>query len=451
MTLIAADTHYLVVGLGATGLSCVRYLMAHGKVCSVIDSRQSPPGLDTLRAEFPDVEVTLGGFDTDVMTRADVLVMSPGVPLSTPAVQAALAKGVRLSSDIELFCQAHQGRTVLITGSNAKSTVTSWLADVARRAGTSYVVGGNLGQPALSLLDEPVELAILELSSFQLELVGPLRADVATVLNVTEDHQDRYPSFAAYQQTKQRIYFGCRHAVFNRDDALTSPLLPTGVAQTSFGLGQPDLNQFGVVDHEGEAWLACGRDPWLRASDVALPGRHNRSNALAVMALAQAIGLDREAIIEALREFKGLPHRCEPVGSINGVQFVNDSKGTNVGATLAAVEGLGRDHPGRLILLLGGQGKGADFSSLNEPVARLCKSSWVFGQDQAQIAAALSGGASANTIHCVDTMEQALTGAEAEAISGDIVLLSPACASFDQFNDFQHRGDVFRSWVEARL
>ncbi|HET8905113.1 MAG TPA: cyanophycin synthetase, partial [Saccharospirillum sp.] len=249
----------------------------------------------------------------------------------------------------------------------------------------------------------------------------------------------------------QRIYFGCRHAVFNRDDALTSPLLPTGVAQTTFGLGQPDLNQFGVVEQEGEAWLACGREPWLRASEVALPGRHNRSNALAVMALAQAIGLDREAIVEALREFKGLPHRCEPVGSINGVQFVNDSKGTNVGATLAAVEGLGRDHPGRLILLLGGQGKGADFSSLNEPVAQLCKSSWVFGQDQAQIAAALSSGASASTVHCVDTMEQALTGAEAEAISGDIVLLSPACASFDQFNDFQHRGDVFRSWVEARL
>lgn len=187
MALIAADTHYLVVGLGATGLSCVRYLVAQGKLCSVIDSRQTPPGLDTLRAEFPNVEVTLGGFDADVMTRVDVLVMSPGVPLSTPAVQVALANGVRLSSDIELFCQAHQGRTVLITGSNAKSTVTSWLADIARRAGLSYVVGGNLGQPALTLLEEPVELAILELSSFQLELVGPLRADVATVLNVSED------------------------------------------------------------------------------------------------------------------------------------------------------------------------------------------------------------------------------------------------------------------------
>ena len=451
MALIAADTQYLVVGLGATGLSCVRYLVAQGKLVSVIDSRQTPPGLETLRAEFPDVEVTLGGFDADVMTRVDVLVMSPGVPLSTPAVQTALANGVRLSSDIELFCQAHQGRTVLITGSNAKSTVTSWLADIAGRAGLSYVVGGNLGQPALTLLEEPVELAILELSSFQLELVGPLRADVATVLNVSEDHQDRYPSFAAYQQTKQRIYFGCRHAVYNRDDVLTSPLLPTGVAQTTFGLGQPDLNQFGVLEHEGEAWLACGRDLWLPACDVALPGRHNRSNALAVMALAKATGLGRDAILASLKSFKGLPHRCEPVGSINGVQFVNDSKGTNVGATLAAVDGLGRDHPGRLILLLGGQGKGADFSSLNEPVAQLCKSSWVFGQDQEQIVAALSAGGRSSTVHRVDTMEQALAGAEAEALTGDIVLLSPACASFDQFNDFQHRGDVFRSWVEARL
>lgn len=445
MTLITADTHYLIVGLGATGLSCVRYLHAQGKLCAVIDSRPSPPGLDALRAEFPDVEVTLGGFDARVMAQADVLVMSPGVPLSTPEVQAALANGAHLSSDIELFCKAHQGRTVLITGSNAKSTVTSWLADVARRARVFYVVGGNLGQPALSLLEQPAELAILELSSFQLELVGPLRADVATVLNVSEDHLDRYSSFAAYQQTKQRIYFGCRHAVFNRDDALTSPLLPTGVQQTSFGLSEPDLNQFGMIVRDGEAWLACGRDAWLKAAEVALPGRHNRGNALAVIALATAIGLDREAIVASVRDFKGLLHRCEPVGSIDGVLYVNDSKGTNVGATLAAVDGLGSDQPGRLILLLGGQGKGADFSSLREPVATLCKSSWVFGQDQVQIAKALAG-----EVHCVETLEQALAGASAQAMAGDTVLLSPACASFDQFTDFQHRGDVFRSWVEAR-
>jgi UDP-N-acetylmuramoylalanine--D-glutamate ligase len=446
MTLITADTQYLVVGLGATGLSCVRYLQAQGKFCSVIDSREAPPGLDTLRAEFPSVEVTLGGFDADVMARADVLVMSPGVPLSTPAVQAALAKGLRLSSDIELFCQAHQGRTVLITGSNAKSTVTSWLADAVERSGTSYVVGGNLGQPALSLLDTPADLAILELSSFQLELVGQLRADVATVLNVSEDHQDRYPSFAAYQQTKQRIYFGCRHAVYNRDDALTAPLLPTGVARTSFGLGEPDIRQFGVIGHQGEAWLACGKELLLSAREVALPGRHNRSNALAVMALATAVGLDRDATLASIKQFRGLPHRCEPVGSLDGVHYVNDSKGTNVGATLAAVEGLGRDHPKQLILLMGGQGKDADFSSLESPVAQLCKSVWVFGEDQSKIASVLTGD-----VHRVATMEQALTGARAQAAPGDTVLLSPACASFDQFNDFQHRGDVFRSWVEDRL
>jgi UDP-N-acetylmuramoylalanine--D-glutamate ligase len=307
-------------------------------------------------------------------------------------------------------------------------------------------VGGNLGQPALSLLDTPVDLAILELSSFQLELVGQLHADVATVLNVSEDHQDRYPSFAAYQQTKQRIYFGCRHAVYNRDDALTAPLLPTGVTRTSFGLGEPDLKQFGVIEHQGEAWLACGKEPLLSALEVALPGRHNRSNALAVLALASAVGLDREAIIASLKEFKGLPHRCEPVGSLDGVQYVNDSKGTNVGATLAAVEGLGRDHPGRVILLMGGQGKGADFSSLTSPVSELCKSVWVFGEDQSIIAAVLTGD-----VHRVATMEQALTGVRAQATPGDTVLLSPACASFDQFNDFQHRGDVFRSWVEERL
>ena len=304
------------------------------------------------------------------------------------------------------------------------------------------MVGGNLGRPALELLDEPADLAILELSSFQLELLPPLSAEVATVLNVSEDHLDRYPSFDAYRQAKLRIYSGARRVVYNRADALTrtdwqAPAL-------SFGLDRAESDSFGLIEQDGEPWLAQGEQPWLPAREVALPGRHNLSNALACLALGSAIGLPRLAMLESLRSFGGLPHRCELVANKAGVRFVNDSKGTNVGATLAAVEGLGREAPGHLILLVGGQGKDADFASLAAPVNELCKAVFAYGEDGDQLAAAIGPIAQR-----LDTLEAALDAAVAVAVSGDTVLLSPACASFDQFRNFEHRGDVFRARVEA--
>lgn len=437
-----ANRHYRVVGLGATGLSCVRFLRARGQRVSVADSRPDPPGLAELRRHWPEVEVHTGDFGAAGLADADILVMSPGVPLSTPAVQAAIEAGVPITSDIELFHQSFTGRLVLITGSNAKSTVTSWLADMAERAGLAHVVGGNLGRPALELLDEAAELAIVELSSFQLELLPPLVSEVATVLNVSKDHLDRYPSFAAYHQAKLRIHRGARRIVFNRADARTRPA--TTAPTLSFGLDPADEGDFGLIGRDGRQWLARGREAWLAGDEVGLPGRHNRANALAALALGQAIDLPRPAMLDSLRHFAGLAHRCELVARLGGVRYVNDSKGTNVGATLAAIEGLGEEAPGRLLLLAGGQGKGADFSPLAPAVRQYCKAVFLYGEDAAVLAAALDG-----KVHRLTTLEAALEAANAVAEAGDTVLLSPACASFDQFRDFQHRGEVFRTRVEA--
>ncbi|MHA7880944.1 MAG: UDP-N-acetylmuramoyl-L-alanine--D-glutamate ligase [Saccharospirillum sp.] len=435
--------HFLVVGLGATGLSCVRFLRGRGERVLVTDSREAPPGLDALKNEFPDLSVATGGFDREMLAVADVLVMSPGVPLSTPEIAEVIAEGTAVASDIALFREAFAGRLAVITGSNAKSTVTAWLADMAERAGAAYVVGGNLGEPALNLLDRDAELAILELSSFQLELVPALHADVAAMLNLSADHMDRYPSLEAYASAKQRIFQGCKLALYNRNDAQTGPRVAVD-AMRSFGLDAPTGNNAGVIDHDGERWLALGQQPWLAASQVSLPGRHNLENALATLAMGEALGFDTDAMLDSLRQFKGLPHRCEPVAEKAGIRFINDSKGTNVGATLAAVEGLGRDAAGKLILLLGGQAKDGDFTPLQAAIDAYCKAVYVYGEDAPGIAAALG-----ERVTRVDTLEAALSAAVAVAKPGDTVLLSPACASFDQFRNFEHRGDVFRQWVEG--
>lgn len=439
----AKNRNYLVVGLGATGLSCVRYLRGRGDRVLVTDSRNDPPGLAALKEEFPDLSVATGGFDREMLAIADVLVMSPGVPLATPEIAEAIAEGKAISSDIALFREAFQGRLAVITGSNAKSTVTSWLADMAQRAGVSHVVGGNLGEPALNLLETPADLAILELSSFQLELVPALSADVAVVLNVSADHMDRYSDLTTYAAAKQRIFQGCKLALYNRNDAQTGPLVAVD-SMRSFGLDVPTGRNTGLVEREGEPWLAQGDELWMQADKVSLPGRHNLENALATLALADALNIDADAILASLQQFKGLPHRCELVAEKAGIRFINDSKGTNVGAALAAVEGLGRDPTGRLLLLLGGQSKGGDFNPLRQSIADCCKATFAYGEDAKQIHDTLG-----DLVTQVETLEEALTAAVSIAKAGDTVLLSPACASFDQFRNFEHRGEVFRQWVEG--
>ncbi|TXR51996.1 UDP-N-acetylmuramoyl-L-alanine--D-glutamate ligase [Reinekea thalattae] len=439
---IDTTKQYLVVGLGVTGASCVRYLVARGCSVAVIDSRQAPPAKAQIEQEFPQVIMHLGDLDANILSAADVLVMSPGVPLATPAIQQAINSGVEISSDIELFLNEFDGKWVAITGSNAKSTVTQWLGEALMAGGHKTLIAGNIGTPVLSVVDQMFDVAVLELSSFQLELLSQPEADVAVVLNISEDHMDRYDSLDDYRRAKLRIYEGAHHMLVNREDELTWPEVKTSKQLTSFGLHETDQG-YGLSLHQGELYICHNAQPVLAASQLGLPGRHNQANAMAVLALADSIGNDRSATLSSLKVFKGLPHRCQLVAEKSGVQFFNDSKATNVGSVLAALTGLADAEHKKIILLAGGEGKGQNFDPLIEPVAASCKAVLLFGADREKIQRSLSSA------ELVETLAQAFDRATAIAQPGDIVLLSPACASFDQFSGFAARGDAFVDLVEA--
>lgn len=448
MSLIATDQLRVVIGLGKTGLSCARYLQTQGLPFVLMDTRAEPPGIDDIQREFPQAELICGELDESVLCRATEILLSPGVAKDQPAIQAAVAAGARLSGDIDLFCQAISAPVIAITGSNAKSTVTTLVGQMAQNAGIDVGIGGNLGTPVLDMLAAGEQaLYVLELSSFQLETVNDLRAEVATVLNISPDHLDRYnDSVQLYYQAKHRIFRGAEQIVTNRDDALTSPLVNSSVKQCSFGLGHPDLNQFGVIERDGVQWLAQGREPLLPVTELKVRGQHNVANALAALALGAAVELPMAAMLETLRAFTGLRHRCQWVAEYNQVSYFNDSKGTNVGATVAAIDGLAAtlDAENRIILIAGGVGKGADFSDLNKPMCTAGRGLILIGEDGAQVDAAipsLSG-------QFATSMADAVALATAQAQPGDIVLLSPACASFDMFSGFPARGDAFIEAVE---
>jgi len=446
MSLIASDQFRIVVGLGKSGMSLVRFLARQGLAFAVVDTRANPPELATLREQFPQVEVRCGELDVDFLCRASELLISPGLAIATPALQAAARRGVKLSGDIDLFARYAKAPIVAITGSNAKSTVTTLVGEMAAAAGKKVAVGGNLGTPALDLLDDEVELYVLELSSFQLETTDQLNAEVATCLNISEDHMDRYASLAAYHLAKHRIFRGARQVVVNRDDALSRPLVADDLPFWSFGLGKPDFKRFGLLEEGGEKCLAYQFDALLPTAALKIRGAHNQANALAALALGHAAGLPMAPMLEALKRFAGLPHRCQWVGERNSVAYYDDSKATNVGAALAAIEGLGADLAGKLVLLAGGDGKGADFSALAKPVAQYCRAVLLLGRDAERLAAALGEGA---PLIRVTTLEQAVQRAAELARPGDAVLLSPACASLDMFKNFEERGRLFAQAVEA--
>lgn len=449
MSLIASDNRRIIIGLGATGISCARHLARKGVPFAVVDTRENPAGLDGFKAAFPDVDVHCGELDADYLAQASELIVSPGVAISHPAIQSAAEKGVHLCGDIDLFIREISAPVIAITGSNAKSTVTTLVGEMAAKAGIDVGVGGNLGTPVLDMLAEGEQaLYVLELSSFQLETCHDLRAKVATVLNISPDHQDRYADMQAYYQAKHRIFRGCSHAVVNRDDVLTSPLLPKGVTTSAFHLGRPDLKLFGVTrDDNGNEWLAVGQDKLLPVSALKIRGQHNVANALAALALGQAAGLPMEAMLDALRVFGGLKHRCQWVADKAGISYFNDSKGTNVGATVAALDGLGPTlDGGRIVLIAGGDGKGAEFDDLAAPLKRYGRAVVLIGTDAPRIREAV------DSIECCDAsdMDEAVKLASELAEKGDIVLLSPACASFDMFKNFNVRGDAFIAAVEKR-
>ena len=453
MNLELAAEKPIIVGLGATGLSCAEYFAREEIAFQVLDTRENPPCLNQFRSLFPAMQVELGNLDEQMLLDSDCLVVSPGVSLKTPEIARAIAAGKPVCGDIELFVKAVQSPVVGITGSNGKSTVVAMVAEILRAAAIDFGLGGNLDginfKPALDLLKEPLhDLYLLELSSFQLETTHSLAAEVAVLLNISEDHLDRYDSLDDYAQAKRRVFHGCRKAVINLDDP--NCRLPEGAAPEVFGFsyGQPVANGVGILQDHEELFIAHRFEKIIAVHELKVVGQHNSLNALAATATALALGIEPAVIRAGLKGFEGLPHRCQWVSMKQGVEYFNDSKGTNVGATSAAIEGVGQRVAGHVVLIAGGQAKGADFSQLMPAMNKWGKAAVLLGQDAMEIAASLGDDIQ---VHFVDNMEQAVSCAAGLAEPGDAVLLSPACASFDMFENFQHRGDCFVDAVRNYL
>ena len=433
----------LIVGLGSTGLSCVRFLAGRGIRLAVIDSRDHPPGLQQLRDEYPDVALFTGSFDADVFAAAERLVVSPGVSLKEPVIQQAISRGVEVIGDVELFLREVDVPVVAITGSNGKSTVTTLLGEMAKTAGVRAGVGGNLGMPVLNLLDEENELYILELSSFQLETIHSLRARCAVILNLSADHLDRYDSYEEYVLAKAVIYHNTEIAIVNLDDPAAMQLAEN-TRSISFCMRTPQPDQYGICDVDAVQWLCRGEELLLQTAAIPVPGKHNQANALAALALGEAVGLPMDAMLRAIRGFRGLSHRTWFVAEINHVRWYNDSKGTNVGASIAALEGLDMANESRSILIAGGDCKGADFSQFAALLPAYVRALVLIGRDAPLIDKAVSGAVPG--VNAVD-MNDAVRLAADLARPGDRVLLSPACASFDMYENYMQRGEAFMEAV----
>ncbi|MFN2409595.1 MAG: UDP-N-acetylmuramoyl-L-alanine--D-glutamate ligase [Halomonas sp.] len=445
----------LVVGLGISGRAICRHLARQGVPFMVADTREKPPGMAAFCSAHPDVALHCGSLEALDIEAVEEVVVSPGVDPHHPTL-APLATQLnprtgdpRLVGEMALFVRATSAPIAAITGSNAKSSVTTLLGQMAQASGVNAAVGGNLGTPALDLLVQQPDagLFILELSSFQLETTPRLGAAVAAFLNLSEDHLDRHGDMQGYCRAKQAVFRGAQHAVVNADDPMTFPCEPVA-RLTHFGNQPPKGHDFGLAIEQGRLSLMKGEIPWLAADQLAMVGQHHYVNGLAALAMGDALGFDQTSMCEALKAFKGLPHRSEFIAELDGVKWVNDSKGTNVGATLAAIEGIGANLKGRLILLAGGVGKGADFSPLAAPLSATARCVIVFGQDALRLEEVLAD--QVETRRVVD-LQAAMQEAYALAEPGDCVLLSPACASLDQFVNYQARGDAFRYWVEQKV
>jgi len=426
---------HVIVGLGLTGRSVARYLARIGAEFAVVDSRAHPPGIEAFHEEFPDVPCHLGDLDCSWIQQAEQLIVSPGVPVHTLQIARA-AEHAEVVGDIELFARMADAPVIAITGSNGKSTVTALLGQMAEVSGIRAAVGGNFGTPALDLLTAEQQNAyILELSSFQLETTFSLQPLAAVVLNISADHMDRYENLAAYAEAKAVVYQQADHCIVNRDDPIAREL-PGKKEVISFGADCPDsLQDYGLCPFEGETWLVRGNERLMPESELLIPGRHNTTNVLAAFALADVMGLSRDDCIRAARAFTGLPHRCEWVAESNGLTWLNDSKGTNIGASVAALRGL--TPP--VILIAGGQGKGQDFTQLAQGLEGV-KTAILFGEDARLIADSISPVVD---VERVETLQQAVELAAQLGKAGDTVLFSPACASFDQFENYEARGRAF--------
>ena len=446
MQIALKDKKVLVLGLGDTGLSALRWLHGQGARLSVADTRAVPPGVDILKAELPAVTVYTGALTPAVFDGVDLVLISPGVPLSEPEVQAAIQRGVPVVGDVELFAQYRpaSAKLIAITGANGKTTVTTLVGEMCKAAGLKTIVAGNIGLPVLDTLNmEAPDVYVLELSSFQLETTNSLVADAATMLNLSEDHMDRYDGMQSYAVAKAHIFYHAKLQVLNRDDAWSMMMARAKLEQVTFGLDDAvNAEDYGIRQVDGEAWLSCGAHDLMNIRDLKIAGLHNASNALAAMALCRGIGMDFAPIIQTLYNFKGLPHRVEWVANIDDVDYYDDSKGTNVGATCAALSGLSQ----KVVLIAGGDGKGQDFSPLKEAVSDNARAVVLIGRDAPLIEAELLS-TNVPMYHAAD-LPEAVTIAKKMAQAGDAVLLSPACASFDMFKNYVHRAEVFVAAVK---
>ena len=442
VTIAAHDFRVLVVGLGVTGVATARYLAARGVDVTVIDSRAVPPGLADLRSSNPAIKVVTESEDPRWLEGIGQVVLSPGLALDSPIAEHAVRLGVPVVGDIELFARDVAVPVLAITGTNGKSTVVTLLERMLSATGLDVAAGGNIGPPALQLLEENAEIHILEVSSFQLETTQSLTPDAAVVLNVSPDHLDRHGTLAEYAALKAKLLQSAKCAVFNRDDPLVCAMVSGHPNAIPFSLLEETEGGYGVVEHKGERWLAHACEPLLPAATLRMPGIHNEANALAALALASVLDCDIEPQLTALREFTGLPHRCEWVAERDGVTFINDSKGTNVAASVAALEGI----KGPYVLIAGGQGKGADFSPLVASARGKLLGVVVIGEAADELGALFTQTC---PVRLAGDMDAAVNLAVELAPSGSPILLSPACASLDMFVDYTHRGDAFITSVKG--
>ena len=438
---------YLVAGLGKTGHSIARYLKRRQLSFVMFDTRTQPAGLDAFHTEFPDVDIFLSELPEHYFEQLTAIISSPGVDLDQPSMKKAISMGLPLYGDIECLAREVSVPIIAITGTNGKSTVTTLVGEMARAAGLSVAVAGNIGTPVLDLLDDNhvYDLWVLELSSFQLDLTQSLKPIAATILNVTPDHLDRHHTFEAYLSAKRKVYHHAKFSIYNRDDSLTFPQDKVS-EQISFGLDAPETGSWGLTIKDSTSYLTYGETPILSVNDLRIKGQHNWLNALAACALARAAGIDLSYLVEVLKRFSGLPHRSQWVRTHLGVEWINDSKGTNIGATMSAISGIGGSMQGKIVLIAGGQGKGADFTQLRDCVEQQVRCVVLMGVDADQMDSAL---ADIVPIKRAASLDEAVNLAAKEAKTGDVVLLSPACASLDMFRDFNHRGEVFTDVVNA--
>jgi len=441
------STNFLILGLGESGFACAKFLLNQSIPFILADTRVAPPYLESIKQLDPSIKIYLSKLPDDILHSIQKIIISPGMDLKHPWIEQFKLQSIPIISEIELFASYATAPIIAISGSNGKSTVTTLVGELAAAEGVKVAIGGNLAPPAIDLLTLNPDLYVLELSSFQLESTFHLKPLVATILNISPDHMDRYGTLQEYIQAKMRIFKAAKHIVYNRDD---SPLLQfmelSNTPHISFGVGAPESNTtYGLRKEHGALYLARGAELLLNVQELKLLGTHNYANCLAALALMEAAGFNFRSAANSLKSFVGLAHRCEWVRMHNQVLYVNDSKGTNVGAVIAALQGLSPVIPGKWILIAGGQSKNADFTDLIGPISQHCKAVILLGEDKQQLHELLK---TASRCYVVDTLAEAVSLAAKQAKPGEGVLLSPACASLDMYANYAHRGNVFKQLVQ---